>query len=112
LKKGPARIRIEIEKAAEARRHVDCLLVTNDLAYIPEGRRKPDFAAMRYLRQWARTGVPSGAERGPRPSISAGVPYPLGWRTACRTEVPSGAERGLESSVFVSPRLPISASPG
>jgi hypothetical protein len=43
LKKGPARISIEIEKAAEARRHVDCLLVTNDLAYIPEGRRKPDF---------------------------------------------------------------------
>ncbi|HYN25708.1 MAG TPA: hypothetical protein VES69_11775, partial [Pyrinomonadaceae bacterium] len=26
------------------------------------------------------SGVPSGAERGPRPSISAGVPYPLGWK--------------------------------
>ncbi|MDQ3173367.1 MAG: hypothetical protein M3Q91_06620 [Acidobacteriota bacterium] len=28
-----------------------------------------------------RPGVPSGAEQGPRPSISAGVPYPLGWKT-------------------------------
>jgi hypothetical protein len=50
LDKGAARISIEIEKQAEARRHVDCVLLTNDLAYVPEGRRKPDFAALRYLR--------------------------------------------------------------
>ena len=55
LEKGPARISIEIEKPAEARRHVDCLVLTNDLAYVPDGRRKPDFAAMRYLRDWATT---------------------------------------------------------
>ena len=58
LGKGPARISIEIEKAAQARRQVDCILITNDLAYVPEGRRKPDFAAMRYLRDWSSTRPP------------------------------------------------------
>ena len=32
--------------------------LTNDLAYVPDGRRKPDFAAMRYLRDWATTRAP------------------------------------------------------
>src|SRR6266446_6830922 len=58
LAKGAARISIAIEKPAEARRHIDCVLLTNDLAYVPDGRRKPDFAAMRYLREWARTRAP------------------------------------------------------
>jgi hypothetical protein len=58
LAKGPARISIEIEKPAEARRHIDCLLLTNDLAYVPDGRRKPDFAATRYLRDWSSTRTP------------------------------------------------------
>ncbi len=53
LKKGPARLSIQIEKATDARRHVDCFLLTNDSAFKPDGRRKPDFAAMRYLRTWA-----------------------------------------------------------
>jgi len=53
LKKGPARVSILIEKAAEARRHVDCFLLTNDSDFKPTGRQKPDFAAMRYLRSWA-----------------------------------------------------------
>jgi hypothetical protein len=52
LEKGPARISLTLEKPATARRHVDCLLITNNLAYVPEGRRKPDFAAMKYLREW------------------------------------------------------------
>ncbi len=56
--KGPARISIELAKAAQARRQVDCVLLTNDLAYVPQGRRKPDFAAMRYLRDWAATRAP------------------------------------------------------
>ena len=55
LKKGPARVSILIEKAAEARRHVDCFLLTNDLAFKPSGRQKPDFAAMRHLRNWSTT---------------------------------------------------------
>ena len=53
LKKGPARLSIQIEKAAAARRHVDCFVLTNDAAFKPGGRSKPDFAAMRYLRTWA-----------------------------------------------------------
>jgi hypothetical protein len=58
LSKGPARIFVKIEKAAEARRQVDCVLVTNDLSYVPQGRAKPDFAAMRYLREWAGRRTP------------------------------------------------------
>ncbi len=58
LAKGPARVSIEITKAAQARRQVDCFLLTNDLAFVPEGRRKPDFAAMRYLREWSNARTP------------------------------------------------------
>ena len=58
LAKGQAQISIELDKAAQARRQVDCVLVTNDLEYVPQGRRKPDFAAMRYLRDWASTRAP------------------------------------------------------
>jgi hypothetical protein len=53
LSKGPAQVSIEITKPAHARRQVDCFLLTNDLSFNPEGRRKPDFAAMRYLREWS-----------------------------------------------------------
>ena len=58
LKKGAARLSIQIEKAAQARRHIDSLLLTNDLAFKPRGREKPDFAAMRYLRNWATDRTP------------------------------------------------------
>lgn len=53
LKKGAARLTIEIEKAAGAHRQVDCVVVTNDLDYQPEGRRKPPFHAQRVLSAWA-----------------------------------------------------------
>ncbi len=53
LQKGPARLSIQIEKATDARRHVDCFLLTNNPDFKPGGRAKPDFAAMRYLRSWA-----------------------------------------------------------
>ncbi|HSS20615.1 MAG TPA: hypothetical protein VLL54_11115 [Pyrinomonadaceae bacterium] len=58
LAEGQVHLWIEIEKAAQARRHVDCVLVTNDLAYVPEGRRKPDFSAARYLREWSTSRAP------------------------------------------------------
>jgi hypothetical protein len=58
LKKGPARVLIEVEKPAEAIRQVDCFVVTNDSAYKPSGRMKPDFAAMRFLREWNRNKQP------------------------------------------------------
>lgn len=53
LRKGQARLSLQIDKAAEARRHVDCFVITNDAAFKPSGRQKPDFAAMRYLRSWS-----------------------------------------------------------
>ena len=55
LAKGQARISIEIQKSAQASRQIDCFVVTNDSAYVPRGREKPDFAAARYLRDFART---------------------------------------------------------
>jgi hypothetical protein len=58
LKKGPARVSINIEKAAPARRHVDCFLLTNDTSYKPSAREKPDFAAQRYLRTWSTSRKP------------------------------------------------------
>jgi hypothetical protein len=58
LKKGPARVSIHVEKAAGARRHVDCFVLTSDFAYTPTGREKPDFAAQRYLRTWSSTRKP------------------------------------------------------
>ncbi len=58
LDHGAARISIDIEKAAEARRHVDCVLLTNNLSYVPAGREKPDFAAARSLREWAAVRTP------------------------------------------------------
>ena len=58
LKKGAVRLSLQIDKAAEARRHVDCFLLTNDIAFKPSGRQKPDFFAMRYLRSWSTTRKP------------------------------------------------------
>lgn len=55
LAKGPARVSIEIRKPAQASRQVDCFVITNDLAYVPQDRQKPDFAAARYLREFAKT---------------------------------------------------------
>ena len=76
LTKGAARVSIQITKAAQARRQVDCFLLTNDLAYVPEGRRKPDFAAMRYLREW------SASRQGLAPLLdsTATVEVPASWR--------------------------------
>ena len=58
LAKGPARVSIDITKSAQARRQVDCFLLTSDPSFVPSGRRKPDFAAMRYLREWSATRAP------------------------------------------------------
>ena len=76
LEKGPARISIEIEKPAEARRHVDCIVLTNDLAYLPDGRRKPDFAAMRYLHEFSTTRTQLSSLLQPQGSNAV----PLAWQ--------------------------------
>jgi hypothetical protein len=77
LKKGPARLSIEIEKAAAAHRQVDCVLVTDDTAYRPEGRRKPPFHAQRVLSDWAakRTPLTPLIEK-----VSTGEATPALWR--------------------------------
>ena len=89
LKKGPARLSIQIEKAAEARRHVDCFLLTNNPDFKPNGRAKPDFAAMRYLRTWAtdRTPVASLLNPSANPPLSvspkvAGREFVMPWNIA------------------------------
>jgi hypothetical protein len=76
LAKGAARLSVEIEKAAEARRHVDSLLVTNDPGFAPAGRMKPDFAAMRYLREWSRERAPLA----PLIEPTAAADVPALWR--------------------------------
>ena len=92
LKKGAARLSIQIEKAAAARRHVDCFLLTNDAAYKPAARLKPDFAAQRYLRAWSNsnkplaswvTGEPSRSvpEQWLRPKV-AGRDFLIPWNIA------------------------------
>ncbi len=43
LAAGPARVLLTIDKAGEAWRQVDALLITDDLAYTPVGREKPPF---------------------------------------------------------------------
>ena len=58
IAKGAARGSLNIERAAAARRHVDCFLLTNNLAYVPEGRSKPDFAAFRVLREFSARATP------------------------------------------------------
>jgi hypothetical protein len=77
LKKGPARLSIEIEKAAAAHRQVDCVLVTDDPGFSPEGRRKPPFHAQRVLGDWAakRTPLTPLLEK-----VSTVEPTPALWR--------------------------------
>ena len=89
LQKGAARLSIQIEKAAEARRHVDCFLLTNDSAFKPDGRAKPDFAAMRYLRTWATDRKPLASLLNPqmKPRLSvfpkvAGRDFLMPWNIA------------------------------
>ncbi|MDT7781480.1 MAG: hypothetical protein QOC99_3992 [Acidobacteriota bacterium] len=58
LKKGPARLSVEVERTAEAHRQVDCILITDDPGFRPEGRHKPPFAAQRVLGEWAQKRTP------------------------------------------------------
>ncbi len=71
MKKGPARLSINVEKATTARRHVDCFVLTNDFAFIPKGRQKPDFAAQRYLRTWSNSGKPLASLLNGEPPLNA-----------------------------------------
>lgn len=77
LSKGAVRISLEIEKPAEALRQIDCVLLTSDTAFVPDGRRKPDFAASRYLREWSTARAPLTSLIGA--PVSA-VAIPASWQ--------------------------------
>jgi hypothetical protein len=61
LARGPARVELVIEKAGEAWRQVDCLLLTDDPEYTPVGREKPPFG---YLAAMDLRPAPGAAWRG------------------------------------------------
>jgi hypothetical protein len=44
LEAGPARLTLNIDRAGEAWRQVDAVLITDDVKFVPEGREKPAFA--------------------------------------------------------------------
>ena len=69
----------KLKRSAEARRQVDCLLLTNDLAYVPDGRRKPDFAAARYLRELAAKRDSLSSLLKPSDTKDAAI-VPLAWQ--------------------------------
>jgi hypothetical protein len=65
LAEGKAHINVVIDKAGEAWRQVDAVLITDDLAYTPAGREKPPFAYLASFdlhpkagAEWRGKGVP------------------------------------------------------
>lgn len=54
LKAGPTRITLLVDKAGQARRHVDAVLLTNDVDVVPTVREKPPFAYFSVLDAWNR----------------------------------------------------------
>jgi hypothetical protein len=83
LSRGEARVSLLIERPAAARRHVDCFVLTNDLAYVPEGRRKPDLAAWRLLREFSARKTqlaPLVAATDAGGAAAAAVVVPAAWR--------------------------------
>src|SRR5205823_11566543 len=71
LQAGPARLALSINKAGEAWRQVDAILLTDDLAFTPAGREKPRFAYERSFSLHAKDG-PSwrGSGKGLTPGAS------------------------------------------
>jgi hypothetical protein len=73
LPRGPARLRLVIDRAGEAWRQVDALLLTTDLAWAPHGRHKPPFGYLSAMRlrpadgdKWRGGGLPEPAWKRPR----------------------------------------------
>ena len=58
LKKGSAKISIELEKTAKVSRAVDALILTNDANWIPTERGFPPQAYSKYLLDWAKDRKP------------------------------------------------------
>jgi len=49
LAEGPARLSVAIDKAGQAWRQVDAILITDDLKFAPAGREKPKFTYQNYF---------------------------------------------------------------
>jgi hypothetical protein len=72
LKHGPARIKLIIDKAGEAWRQIDVVLLTDDLDWTPNGREKPPFA----YRKAMKVRPPQGsAWRGSGKELLASPPH-------------------------------------
>src|SRR5262245_55349257 len=50
LEKGPTRLTLAIDKAGQAWRQLDAVLITDDAKFIPHGREKPPFAYQATMR--------------------------------------------------------------
>src|SRR5438034_1280633 len=81
---GPG-VSVEITKAAQAPRQVDSFVIIDDLAYVLQGRQKPDFAAAKYLREFAKT----------RPQLSPLIEQPVSATTPASWNPPKIAGRGF-----------------
>lgn len=73
LQAGPSRLSLTIDKAGEGWRQVDCVLITDDLEYVPVGREKPPFAYLKAFGEWPKDGA---AWRGSAKGLKVGA----GWK--------------------------------
>src|SRR5262249_40117487 len=73
LAAGPARLVLAIDKAGEAWRQVDAVLITDDLTYTPVGREKPPFA---YVAAFGVKPKDGAAWRGSGKDLQVGA----GWK--------------------------------
>jgi hypothetical protein len=69
LADGPARIEVVIEKPGEGWRQIDAVLITDDLAFVPNGREKPPFA---YLASFDLQPANGAAWRGSAKDLPVG----------------------------------------
>src|SRR5215212_825006 len=69
LQAGPARVSLTIDKPGEGWRQVDCVLITDDLEYVPVGREKPPFA---YLKAFGERPKDGAAWRGSARGLQVG----------------------------------------
>lgn len=97
LPKGPARLKFAIDKAGEAWRQIDAVLLTTDLDHTPHGREKPPFEYLKqaHLRpsdgaKWRGAGLSSSGQRpklaGRDFSLWSGVGAAPKWWSAQKLE--------------------------
>lgn len=73
LKRGPAQIKLVIDRAGEGWRQIDVVLLTDDLVWTPTGREKPPFAYLKAMKLQPPRG---SAWRGSGKDFPASPPHP------------------------------------